>query len=131
VTTLDSVDQGFVAAPHASVYRLLADVQAYPVWWPGAEVRSSGEDLRFRLPGGPLAPVVARGHREGVGLTLRLGPPYSGTLEWYLEPFEEGTVVNSILHVDLPGGPRRSARRLRHLRVEIHRAMAALREHLA
>jgi hypothetical protein len=130
VTTLDSVDQGFVTAPHVSVYGILADVQAYPAWWPGAEVRSSGEDLRLRLPGGPSAPAVARGHREGVGLTLHLGPPYSGTLEWYLEPFEEGTVVNSILHVDLPGGPRRSARRLRRLRVGIHRALAALREHL-
>jgi hypothetical protein len=130
VTKVDSVDQGFVAAPHVSVYRVLADVRAYPVWWPGAEVRSSGEDLRFRLPGGPPAPTVAGGHREGVGLTLGLGPPYSGTLEWYLEPFEEGTVVNSIVHVDLPGGPRRAGRRLRRLRVEIHRAMAALREHL-
>jgi hypothetical protein len=130
VTALDSVDQGFVAAPHVSVYGILADVQAYPVWWPGAEVRSSGEELRLRLPGGPLAPAVAGGHREGVGLILHLGPPYSGTLEWYLEPFEEGTVVNSILHVDLPGGPGRSARRLLRLRAEIHRAMAALREHL-
>lgn len=127
---MNAVDQGFVAASQPSVYRILADVPSYPDWWPGAEVRSSGEDLHLRLPGGPLAPAVPNGHREGVGLTLRLGPPYSGSLEWYLEPFEEGTVVSSILTVDLPGGPRRSTRVLRRLRAGIHRAMVALREHL-
>jgi hypothetical protein len=130
VPTLSSVDQGFIAAPPAAVYGVLADVPSYPVWWPGAEVRSRGEDLRLRLPGGSLVPALAEGHREGVGLTLRLDPPSSGTLEWYLEPFEEGTVVSSILHLDLPGGPRGSARRLRRLRVGIHRGMVALREAL-
>jgi hypothetical protein len=131
VTTRDALDQGFVSASPASVYRVLADVPSYPVWWPGVEVRSSEADVRFRLPGGPLVPAVAVGHREGIGLIVRLDAPLPGTLEWYLEPFEEGTVVNAILHLDLPGGPRRSARRLRRLRVGIHRGMVALRERLA
>ena len=130
MTTRDAVDQGFVSASPASVYRVLADVLSYPVWWPGVEVRSSGADMRLQMSGGPSVPASAEGHREGVGLILRLGPPLSGTLEWYLEPFEEGTVVNSILNVDLPGGPLRSARRIRRLRVGIHRGMAALREQL-
>jgi uncharacterized protein YndB with AHSA1/START domain len=131
VTTRDALDQGFVAASPASVYRVLADVSSYPVWWPGVEVRSSEADVRLRLPGGPLVPAAAEGHREGLGLILRLDAPLSGTLEWYLEPFEEGTVVNAILHVDLPEGPRRSARRLRRIRVGIHRGLVALKEHLA
>ena len=127
---MEAVDQGFVAAPPGSVFRVLKDVSSYPSWWPGTEVRSSGGHLSVRLPGGPMSPAEAEGHREGVGLTIRLDPPYSGTLEWYLEPFEEGTVVSSILHLDLPGGPRRSARALRRLREGIHGGLVALRKRL-
>lgn len=127
---MDAVDQGFVDASPASVYRILADVSSYPIWWPGVEVRSSGAVVRLGLPGGPSVPAIAEGHREGVGLILRLDPPLPGTLEWYLEPFEDGTVVNSILRVDVPGGPRRSARRFDRLRAGIHRGMVALRKRL-
>jgi uncharacterized protein YndB with AHSA1/START domain len=127
---VEAVDQGFVATPPGPVFRVLTDVPSYPSWWPGTEVRSLEGRFRVRLPGGPMVPAVTGGHREGVGLTIRLDPPYSGTLEWYLEPFEEGTVVSSILHLDLPGGPRRSARGLRRLRAGVHGGLLALRNHL-
>ena len=55
---------------------------------------------------------------------IELGPPLNGTLEWYLEPFEEGTIVNALLDAELPGG---GARRLRRIRAQIRRGLVGLK----
>jgi hypothetical protein len=130
VTEVAAHDQGFVTAPPGEVFGVLADLPSYATWWPGLEAGIEGQDIR--LTGRPWegASVRAEGHRPGVGLLLRLSGTGEGTLEWYLEPFEEGTIVNAILHLELPGGPRRAARRLRRLRVAVHGGLTALRERM-
>ena len=120
-------DQGFVASDPGTVYGVLAEVGAYPAWWPGVNVTSEGPDLLLRLSGWPAVPVRPEAHRPGVGLFLRLGEPLDGTLEWYLEPFQEGTIVNAILSVSLRGGSGRASRRLRRLRRAIRAGLVALR----
>jgi hypothetical protein len=126
VTAAGAHDQGFVPSPPDVVYPILADVDGYPAWWPGARVWGRDPDLLLQLPRAPR--VVARVDRvrPGVGLFLRLDPPMEGALEWYLEPFEEGTVVNCLLQLDLEGGPRAVARRLKRLRAGVHQGLAGL-----
>lgn len=118
-------DQGFVAASPPRVYGVLADVESYPAWWPSAR----GDRPALRLAGGTLT-MRAGDHRPDVGLILHLGGPFAGTLEWYLEPEMDGTIVNSILNLDLPGGRRRSERRLLRARVAIHEGLVRLKGRL-
>ena len=79
----------------------------------------------LRLPLGRTT-VDARpeGHREGLGLYLTV--PH-GSIEWYLEPFEEGSIVNAFSDLDLPGGPRLAARRMHAARSSIHTALVHLK----
>jgi hypothetical protein len=49
-------------------------------------------------------------------------------MEWFLEPFQEGTVVNCILDLDLAGGWRGTSRRLRRIRTAIRRGLVGLME---
>jgi hypothetical protein len=104
-------DQAFVSAPPEAVYERLADLSSHPKWWPGLRTTPRGNR-----------------HRPGVGLFVELGEPYRGTVEWYLEPFQDGTVVNCIVDLDLPGGARASARRLRGIRSGIRRKLVGLEE---
>jgi hypothetical protein len=127
-TAVAAHDQGFVPAPPQTVYEVLADVGGYGGWWAGTAVDAEG---RPRFAGGPAVAVSAERHRPGVGLFLRLGPPLDGTLEWYLEPFEEGTVVNSILDVHLAAGGRRLQRRLHRLRSGIRAGLVDLQGRVA
>jgi hypothetical protein len=121
-------DQGFVSAPPVAVYRSLADTGSYGLWWSDA-MRGADGDLRLRLEPRRVADAIPERHREGIGLFLRLGRPYDGTLEWYLEPLEDGTMVNVLLDVTLSGG-RRAERRLRRVRSSIRRALVALKKEL-
>lgn len=125
VTHVAAHDQGYVTAPPGAVYRLLRDPEAYPRWWPGAR-GSGGLDL------GPVRGLGVRaGHlREDLGLVLELSGPATGTLEWHLEPFEDGTIVNAILNLDLPVGARRAERRLLGARAGIRRGMVGLKRAL-
>jgi hypothetical protein len=69
---------------------------------------------------------MAERHRNDVGLHL-VSP--DGDLEWYLEPFDDGTIVNAFLDVeDVPG--RRGERRLHRLRGSIRAGLVGLKRHL-
>jgi hypothetical protein len=130
VTAAGAHDQGFVPSPPDVVYPILAEVDGYPTWWPGTRVWGRDPDLLLQLPRAPRVTARVERVRPGVGFFLRLDPPMRGTLEWYLEPFEEGTVVNCLLQLDLEGGPRLAARRLRRLRVGVHEGLAGLERRL-
>jgi uncharacterized protein YndB with AHSA1/START domain len=117
-------DQGFVGALPADVYRALDEPATYPEWWPGARVE--GTDVVLPVArGGPPATCDIR--REGVGLFLRFG---EDSLEWFLEPFDDGTIVNAFLDVDEPGSMRRSARRLLRGRHALRRGLVGLKKRL-
>ena len=120
---LRSHDQVFVAASPRDVDARLADGDGYPVWWPGS-ARSEG-GLVLALGRERLVSRI-EGRREAVGMWLPL-PDLDGSVEWFLEPFEEGTIVNAFLDVVLDDGPRAAARRLRRMRVSVHRALVSLK----
>ena len=122
-------DQGFVDAPPGIVYRSLSDIGAYASWWADAAGGESEGVVRIRLEPRLVTEARPERHREGVGLFLRLGPPYDGTLEWYLERFEDGTVVNVFLDVGLAGRGDGS-RRLRRIRSAIRRGLVGLKARL-
>jgi hypothetical protein len=120
-----ALDHGFVAAERERVFEVVRDPAGYAGWWPGA--RSLG-DGRLRLPGLPPIVAAADSVRPGTGLVVRVsGRParIAGHLEWYLESFEEGTVVSCIadLRAPRPWRPRRVIR----LRSGVRSAMVALK----
>jgi uncharacterized protein YndB with AHSA1/START domain len=128
VTEVHAHDQGFVAAPPERVYEVLADLTAYPHWWRAAAAVDG--EVRLRLSGRVPSSASAERRRPALGLYLRLGAPTAGTLEWYLEPFEEGTVVNCLLDLDLRGRSRRAQAGLRRARSEVRRGLVALKREL-
>ena len=120
---LAAADQGYVAAPPARVFELLGDPATYSRWWPG--VRSDGPG-RLEVPALGALEVVVDGVRADVGLYCRFrARRVEGHLEWYLEPFREGTVVYCITNIwtDRRWSERRSIR----LRSAIRSAMVALK----
>ena len=129
MTRVAAHDQGFVAAPAEAVYGLLVDPRGYAGWWPGIRAEPDTGMLRG-LGGSRPVPMREEAHRPGVGLVLRLGDPRPGTLEWLLQPFDDGTVVNAILHLDLPMGSRRAERRLRRIRSSVHGGLVGLKRSL-
>jgi hypothetical protein len=80
------------------------------------------------MDGLPPVTVVVEGRRQDVGLLLRLEGRVRGTLEWYLEPLEDGTMVNSILDLEVPGRLRRAGRGMHRARSSVRRGMVALKE---
>ena len=120
-------DQGYVEADASSVYGVLADPASYPRWWPDA--RWDGR-LTLRLGGRAAFRARAERQRPDLGLVLMLHGPGEGSLEWHLEPLEDGTIVNAILNLDLSGGRRRSERRLLRARAAVHRGMLSLKRAL-
>ena len=123
-----SHDQGFVPAPPTSVYALVSRPASYPSWWPGAACDGdAGSALRLPLEPGKRKPATVERHRPDVGVFLSL-PGHRGTLEWYLEPFQEGTIVNVLLDVEAGSGVRRSERRLVRMRSSVRRALVGLYE---
>jgi hypothetical protein len=121
-----SVDKGFVAASPGRVFEVLAGTEAYGNWWPGA---TGGSGLWLELPGIGKVRYQPDGVAPGVELTLRLeGRRLRGRLQWYLEPFKEGTVVYGIVDLETERGFR--GRRRLAVRAGIRRAMVALKEML-
>jgi hypothetical protein len=103
-----SHDQGFVAVAPAKVYAVLAEPSSYPSWW---------------ATGGSVARI--EGERDGIGLHLVFG---EGSLEWYLEPFDDGTIINAFL--DIQGPERAAGRRLRRARRKLHSGLVGLKKML-
>lgn len=119
-------DQGYVAAPPAAVYGALRDPASYDRWWPRVRSGRVGEGASLKVGRGRPMGVRTERHREGVGLVLRLEGSPAATLEWYLEPFREGTIVNCILDVEA-GRRRRARQRVRRLRAAVRRGMVGLK----
>lgn len=118
--SLRSHDQGFVPAPPAQVYEVLSDIRSYASWWPRARVSPEGVTLPL-FRGGQGA--RADRFREDLGLHL---VSEAHDLEWYLEPFDDGTIVNVFLEVgDSPSG-RRGERRLLRMRSAVRRGLIGL-----
>lgn len=102
---------------------MLAQPDSYSTWWPGAEPLEERVLLPLRRR---PRPAVAERHCNGVGLHL-VSPDEE--LEWYLEPFDDGTIVNAFLEVpDAPG--RRAERRLRRMRASIRAGLVGLKVRL-
>lgn len=114
-----SHDQGFVAAPPGDVYSVISTPSTYPGWWAGSELAAGG----LRIP--VAAGVVERsGERDGVGLHLGSADV---SLEWYLEPFDDGTIVNALLDLPAPRARWRARRRLLRKRGGVRRGLTGLK----
>ena len=122
-----SLDHGFVRAAPERVFEVLRDPAGYPDWWPGTKALGDG---RISLPGLPPVRLEPEGARPRTGLLLRVsgarGGALGGHLEWYVEAFEEGTVVSAIadLRARRPWSPRRVLR----MRSGFRSALVELRE---
>ena len=116
---LRSHDQGFIAVSPDRVFGMLADPSTYPTWWPGAGVNDSGVSLPMWRGNRPFS---LERLREGVGLYLVSG---DDSLEWYLEPFDDGTIVNALIDVQT-----RSARRMLRMRGAVRGALVGLKRKL-
>lgn len=119
-------DQGFVPAPPGRVYAALADPAGYARWWPGARADVAGE-RGVRIGRGAWVGARPEGVRDGVGILLGLGRLAAGSLEWFLEPFDDGTIVNCIVELETPGGARRARRRLLRLRTAVRTGLVGLK----
>ena len=117
-------DQGFVGAPPADVFQALDEPATYPQWWQGSNVEGMG----IVLPLARRSPPATRDRRrEGIGLFLRFG---DDSLEWYLEPFDDGTIVNAFLDVEVSGSSGRAGRHLLRRRHEVRRGLVGLKQTL-
>jgi hypothetical protein len=103
VPDVDLVDETFLVVPPKLVAAVFAEPDAWRRFWP---------DLRLE--------VYADRGDEGLRWTVR--GALSGTMEIWLEPVLDGTVLHYFLRADLSGG----AHRPRDLRRErVRRALAA------
>lgn len=83
VSALDVVDQTFVAAAPEQVAKELARPHRWRRWWP---------DLQLRV----------MHDRGAAGIRWQVGGALLGTMEVWLEPVLDGTVVHHFLHADRP-----------------------------
>lgn len=121
MTSIRAHDQGFVrAAPH-EVFRRLDELSTYAEWWPGSKPDAAGIVLPLakRLP-----PASRDRRREGTGLFLRFG---DDSLEWYLESFDDGTIVNAFLDIRADGSRARAERRVLRMRRALRGGLVGLR----
>ena len=121
-----AIDQGFVLAVPDRVFELVRDPAGYPAWWP--RVRADGEG-RVRFPELGSVAVAVDVVRDGIELVVPVeGRRVRGHLQWYLEPFKEGTIVYGI--TDVQTTRRWSGRRVLRHRTSMRRALVALKERM-
>lgn len=144
-----SLDSLLVRAPVGAVYRTLTDIDGWPLWWSGCDTtrvtpapssepaagradRPAGDQHRLVLARGwsrRSARMLARAHgwRHDLGVHMELrdlrGRSLT-TLEWWLEPGEDGTVVHRAMR------DARSAAVARSLRRGLALGMQDLKDHL-
>jgi uncharacterized protein YndB with AHSA1/START domain len=106
-------------APPPLVYRVLADVEAYPQWWPQVRKARRIDELSGELTCRSLLPydVVFVMHREvqddeGYVLRARMHGDLSGTSQWTVTPDAGGSVAVFDEAVDIGNGMLRAAGRL-------------------
>ena len=120
-------DRGWVPAPPKEIYRVAESIPTYPSWWRQIHVEEgeSGRHFIVRIPAlGEVRASVA-GERRAVGLIIQLSGDVDGVLEWFLEPFKDGTIVSVLLR--LSTRPRRWNRREQAYRSTVREALVALR----
>ena len=120
-------DRGWVPGPPHDVYRIVESIHTYRSWWHGIEL-DEGETERhvtLTLPALGRVKASAAGQRPGAGVIIQLVGDVDGVLEWFLEPFKEGTVANVFLR--LAARPRRWKRGEETYRSAIRASLVALR----
>ena len=120
-------DRGWVPGRPEDVYRVVESIHTYPSWWRGIQVDDDerGRHVTLRFPALGRVKASAAGQRPGVGVVIQLTGDVEGVLEWFLEPFKEGTVTNVLLR--LATRPRRWKRRERAYRSAVRDGLVALR----
>lgn len=129
-----TVDEVYVEAEPADVYRTLIAFGKDFGWWPGARATSDGKRLAVSLPAGRGRRVRFDAGVDGVrpdeGLVWVFeGGDLSGHGEWWLEPFKDGTIVHYYLEAERAGGgTSRIASRIKRHRWAIRRGLNALKD---
>ena len=81
VTSIQVADQGFIAVPPEMVAPLIADRASWRRWWP---------DLA----------LTVREERGAKGVRWTIAGPLTGTMEVWLEPSLDGTMLHYFLHAE-------------------------------
>jgi hypothetical protein len=84
--SVDVVDETFLVVPPAALAAVFSDPSNWPRFWP---------DLR-------LSVYVDRGE---AGIRWTVQGALTGTMEVWLEPVLDGTLLHYFLRADLPGSP--------------------------
>jgi hypothetical protein len=95
--SVDVVDETFLAVPPDAVRAAFADPAAWRGFWP---------DLQLDV-------YLDRGNE---GLRWTVGGALVGTMEVWLEPVLDGTLLHYFLRADPPGGPAPLPRALKEVR---------------
>lgn len=130
----NTTDEFWVDAPPDAVYEAL--LAPGTGWWPGARATADGERVRVSAPGFHRLARRVRFEarldklRPGKGMTWWLDRgELHGRGEWWLERFNNGTIVHYFLDVD-PGEAgryRRWSSRVRRHRWAVRRGVNALK----
>ncbi len=106
---------------------MIGFIRTYPSWWRSISVGEGESDLHVRVtvPGLGRMKASTAGHRPGVGVIVQLAGDVDGVLEWFLEPFNGGTIAN--VHLRLAARPRRWRRRELTYRSAVREGLVALR----
>lgn len=112
VTPIRATDEAILPFPPIDVWRVLADVAAYPGWWPRhlglrvlhREAGLVGSEVEQRPFGGRPFRCRVEGFEELSSIRAQyLGGFIEGRGEWRLEPVDSGTRVRYELDVHAEG----------------------------